>query len=57
MKVLSAKHNKIKVRKIGNTNLNFSIATEPILKPVYSEWHRGDRKINQVTCFNFAEML
>ena len=27
------------------------------LKPLYSDRRRGNRKINQVTCFNFAEML
>ena len=27
----------IKARKTGNTDLNFSIGIEPILKPLYSE--------------------
>ena len=47
----------MRVRKIGNTDLKFSIGIELILKPLYLERRRGDMKINQVTCFNFAEML
>ena len=34
----SKEHKNIKVRKIGNnTDLNFSIGIEPILKPLYLE--------------------
>ena len=29
----------------------------PTLKRLYSETRRDDTKLNQVTCFNFAEML
>ena len=47
----------MKVRKIGNTDLKFSIGIELILKPLYSDRRRGDRKINQVTFFNFVELL
>ena len=47
-------HNNIKVRKIDNTDLNFSIGIEIILKLRYSERRRDDRKINQITCFNFC---
>ena len=50
-------HNDVKVRKIGNTDLKFSIGIDLILKPLYSDRRRGDRIINQVTYFNFAEML
>ena len=50
-------HNNIKVRKNGITDLNFSIGIKPILKPLYSEMRRGDRKINQVIYFSSAEML
>ena len=46
----------MKVRKIGNIDLNFSIGIELILKPLYSERRRGDRKINQVTCFSFESL-
>ena len=46
-------HSNIKVRKISNTDFNFSTGIEPM----YSEWRRGDRKINQVIYFNFEEML
>ena len=47
----------MKVRKIGNTDSKFLVGIELILKYLYSERRRGDRIINQVTCFNFAEML
>ena len=46
-------HSNIKVRKISNTDFNFSTGIEPM----YSEWRRGDRKINQVIYFNFEERL